>query len=84
MSKIISYADRVLVDLTPDESDMFLSKKHLEGVVVSCGTSSNSDIDVKEGDKVLIDKNAIPYETIYDGKTLYFFRKINILAIIKD
>lgn len=33
MSKIISYADRVLVDLTPDENDMFLSKKHLEGIM---------------------------------------------------
>lgn len=84
MSKIISYADRVLVDLKPQNEDLFLSKKHLEGIVVSCGTSSNTNVDVEEGDEVLIDKNAVPYETEYNGKTLYFFRKINILAIVKN
>ena len=83
MSKFISYADRVLVDLKPTEEDTFLSPKHLEGVVVSSGTHSNSDIDIQEGDTVLIDKNAVPYETEYEGKTLYFFRKINVLAIVK-
>lgn len=85
MSKIISYADRVLVDLKSNE-DVFLTNGHLEGIVVSCGTHHNkeAEVDIKEGDTVLIDKNAIPYETEYEGKTLYFFRKINILAIVKS
>lgn len=85
MIKIISYADRVLVELKSND-DVFLTNGHLEGVVVSCGTHHNKEveIDIKEGDTILIDKNAVPYETEYEGKTLHFFRKINILAIVKS